>query len=166
MLSFSLPSFCGVLGCSNHAVAPVQKRRSGKSKSKDGADSRRGARVPTNIDTLLCEKCAAGHHEDKIILCDRCDKGYHLFCLSPPLDDVPEGEWICPECVQQSSENIFFRSGVEMTFREMREWNDSFASGWFPDGAAVRTTLRVTQHIVMFSTCLWISRHGRNHRQW
>lgn len=95
--------------------------------------ARAGSRVPRNIDTLLCEKCDAGHHEDKIILCDRCDKGYHLFCLSPPLDAVPEGDWVCPACLQGTSDHIFFKSGCEMTFAEMREWNDSFASGWFPE---------------------------------
>jgi hypothetical protein len=108
----------------------LQKKRAKGKKSTDKPDAKR---IPANIDTLLCEICSAGHHEDKIILCDRCDKGFHLFCLSPPLDDVPVGDWVCPHCSQQDNDNIFFRSGCKMTFKEMREWNESFAQGWFGD---------------------------------
>lgn len=32
------------------------------------------------------------------MLCDSCDAGYHIFCLDPPLDAVPDGDWACPEC--------------------------------------------------------------------
>ncbi len=50
---------------------------------------------------MVCEKCKGGHYEEKIILCDRCDRGWHMFCLSPPLNNVPEGEWICPTCMAE-----------------------------------------------------------------
>lgn len=55
--------------------------------------------MPDNIFTLVCEKCKGGHYEDKIILCDRCDKGWHMFCLAPAVEKVPEGEWVCPSCI-------------------------------------------------------------------
>jgi hypothetical protein len=48
---------------------------------------------------MVCEKCKGGHLEERMIICDRCDKGWHTFCLSPPLESVPEGEWVCPTCV-------------------------------------------------------------------
>jgi [histone H3]-trimethyl-L-lysine4 demethylase len=112
----------------------LQKRKSSsKSKKVQAIQGIDGTRIPANIDTLLCEICAAGHCEDKIILCDRCDKGFHLFCLSPPLDDVPEGDWICPLCNTRDSDNLFFKTGNTMTFKEMREWNDGFAKAWFGD---------------------------------
>lgn len=111
----------------------LQKRKSSKVKKQPAVEALDGTRIPANIDTLLCEICSAGHCEDKIILCDRCDKGFHLFCLSPPLDDVPDGEWICPHCIQRDSDNLFFKSGCQMTFKEIREWNDSFMKGWFGD---------------------------------
>ena len=56
------------------------------------------SRVPTNIFTLNCELCHGGHHEDKIILCDKCDRGCHMFCLCPPLETIPDGDWVCPLC--------------------------------------------------------------------
>lgn len=54
--------------------------------------------MPDNIFTLVCEKCKGGHHEEQIVLCDRCDKGWHMFCLTPALDRVPAGSWVCPTC--------------------------------------------------------------------
>jgi histone demethylase JARID1 len=30
------------------------------------------------------------------MLCDKCDRSYHLYCLDPPLETAPEGEWACP----------------------------------------------------------------------
>jgi PHD-finger len=80
--------------------------------SDGGADAAAGAvvavtagggsgdlRVPSNIDVLLCEVCSGGHAEHQILLCDGCDAGIHMFCLSPPLDKVPAGEWLCPHCL-------------------------------------------------------------------
>lgn len=29
----------------------------------------------------------------------QCDSPYHLGCLIPPLDAVPDGEWFCPRCL-------------------------------------------------------------------
>jgi PHD-finger len=122
-------------------VTRLQRKR--QAKGKKTSELATSTRIPANIDTLLCEICSAGHHEDKIILCDRCDKGFHLFCLSPPLDQVPEGDWVCPDCSQKDNDNIFFRSGHTMAFKEIREWNESFAKEQF--GAAytgVRACLR------------------------
>ena len=34
-----------------------------------------------------------------MLLCDGCDDSYHTFCLNPPLDKIPEGDWFCPTCI-------------------------------------------------------------------
>lgn len=34
----------------------------------------------------------------QIILCDECNTGYHLFCLEPALDKLPDEDWYCPNC--------------------------------------------------------------------
>ncbi|THG99799.1 hypothetical protein EW026_g2605 [Hermanssonia centrifuga] len=36
--------------------------------------------------------------DDSPLACDKCDYPYHIGCLDPPLDAVPDGEWFCPEC--------------------------------------------------------------------
>eukprot|EP00775_Hariotina_reticulata_P003516 gene3516-biopygen5211 len=58
-------------------------------------------RLTEDTDAVLCEVCGTDEQEDKLILCDICTHGYHLFCLSPALSAVPDGHWLCPDCVQQ-----------------------------------------------------------------
>jgi hypothetical protein len=46
-----------------------------------------------------------------MLLCDVCDKGYHLFCLKPPLKEIPTELWCCSSCatakdkLKQTEEN-------------------------------------------------------------
>lgn len=57
------------------------------------------------VDDIECKVCHEKTYssENPIILCDGEhngeDCGYHIQCLAPPLDHVPEGDWLCPECV-------------------------------------------------------------------
>jgi hypothetical protein len=46
-------------------------------------------------DTWICDTCGDG---GKLIACDSCELHYHLTCLIPPLQEVPEGTWICNRC--------------------------------------------------------------------
>jgi len=46
-----------------------------------------------------CKVCDDGG--EMLLLCDRCNYAYHMRCLKPPLATVPEGEWFCPECVDE-----------------------------------------------------------------
>jgi len=50
-------------------------------------------------DNDTCRVCGVDEDYESIMLCDRCDAEYHTYCLNPPLDNVPEGNWFCPECV-------------------------------------------------------------------
>lgn len=34
----------------------------------------------------------------ELLCCDSCPAAYHTFCLSPPITDVPDGDWKCPRC--------------------------------------------------------------------
>ena len=42
-----------------------------------------------------CEVCGDG---GDLICCDGCISAYHLSCLSPPLKEIPVGQWFCSEC--------------------------------------------------------------------
>lgn len=59
------------------------------------------------IDLYFCLVCGRGDEEDRLLLCDGCDDSYHTFCLIPPLQDVPKGDWRCPKCVAEVSRQIF-----------------------------------------------------------
>lgn len=43
----------------------------------------------------FCRICKDG---GELLCCDSCPSAYHRFCLNPPLEDVPDGEWKCPRC--------------------------------------------------------------------
>ena len=58
-----------------------------------------------------------------------CCRGYHYFCLSPPLSDVPAGDWVCPLCVAEEAHA--FREGKEYTLEEFRVVADEFKHDYF-----------------------------------
>lgn len=49
-------------------------------------------------DAVYCPICGTDTNEHVLLLCDGCNVGMHTYCLTPPLDEVPPGEWFCPEC--------------------------------------------------------------------
>ncbi|KAK0099046.1 hypothetical protein PV326_008360 [Microctonus aethiopoides] len=49
-------------------------------------------------DECGCCVCSEKRNPHLIILCDECDKAYHITCLTPALEEVPEDDWYCPEC--------------------------------------------------------------------
>ncbi|KAJ7982065.1 protein CHROMATIN REMODELING 4 [Quillaja saponaria] len=71
--------------------------------------------------SLECEKSQTGGHLDltkrpigedgyyyecvvcdeggDLICCDTCPSTYHIQCLDPPVETVPEGNWQCPNCL-------------------------------------------------------------------
>ena len=49
---------------------------------------------------LPCQVCNSPDHWADMLLCDNCDQGFHTFCLNPPLTEVPEGDWLCPLCIE------------------------------------------------------------------
>ena len=42
-----------------------------------------------------CRGCGGGCG---LLCCDGCPSSYHPYCLDPPLEEIPEGEWLCPRC--------------------------------------------------------------------
>jgi hypothetical protein len=54
-------------------------------------------------DEVACERCASAEGADVLLLCDgpRCTAAFHIYCLSPPLERVPTGNWYCAACVDK-----------------------------------------------------------------
>ncbi|XP_019757986.2 bromodomain adjacent to zinc finger domain protein 2B isoform X3 [Dendroctonus ponderosae] len=50
-----------------------------------------------------CQFCQSGDNEDKLLLCDSCDRGYHTYCFKPKMDNIPEGDWYCHECMNKAT---------------------------------------------------------------
>lgn len=54
-----------------------------------------------------CSVCGGKDNPDKQLLCDECDMAFHLWCLTPPLDEIPQDDdWYCSECKTDTSEVI------------------------------------------------------------
>uniref|UniRef100_A0A665WRX4 [histone H3]-trimethyl-L-lysine(4) demethylase n=1 Tax=Echeneis naucrates TaxID=173247 RepID=A0A665WRX4_ECHNA len=90
----------------------------------------------SQIDLYLCLVCGRGDEEDRLLLCDGCDDSYHTFCLIPPLQDVPKGDWRCPKCVAEECskprEAFGFEQAVrEYTLQSFGEMADHFKSDYF-----------------------------------
>jgi hypothetical protein len=51
-----------------------------------------------DIKSMACNKKT---REKAMILCDRCDATCHIFRMDPPLEVVPEGDWVCKGCKQK-----------------------------------------------------------------
>lgn len=48
-----------------------------------------------------CYVCQRGDRENDLLICDSClSKVCHIFCTSPPMRHIPEGDWFCDYCVR------------------------------------------------------------------
>ena len=52
---------------------------------------------------LMCSLCQSPEDDANMLVCD-CKRGFHIYCISPPLDAVPEGEWKCPICTEAAAQ--------------------------------------------------------------
>ncbi|XP_071351633.1 lysine (K)-specific demethylase 5Ba isoform X2 [Trachinotus anak] len=98
--------------------------------------ARRAKRMRSEVDQYMCLVCGSGTAEDRLLLCDGCDDSYHIFCLIPPLHDVPKGDWRCPKCLAQECGKPPVAFGFEQasrsyTLQAFGDMADSFKSDYF-----------------------------------
>ncbi|XP_008307660.2 zinc finger protein neuro-d4 [Cynoglossus semilaevis] len=56
------------------------------------------------IECKSCSLCGTSENDDQLLFCDDCDRGYHMYCLTPPMSEPPEGSWRCQLCQRQLKE--------------------------------------------------------------
>ncbi|XP_070461667.1 lysine-specific demethylase 5C isoform X43 [Equus przewalskii] len=88
------------------------------------------------IESYICRMCSRGDEDDKLLLCDGCDDNYHIFCLLPPLPEIPKGVWRCPKCVMAECKRPpeafgFEQATREYTLQSFGEMADSFKADYF-----------------------------------
>ena len=52
-----------------------------------------------DLDDDRCVEHHVSDEESTVLLCDGCEGKYNIFRLSPPLSEIPKGDWYCPRCV-------------------------------------------------------------------
>ncbi|XP_035825711.1 bromodomain adjacent to zinc finger domain protein 1A [Aplysia californica] len=68
-----------------------------------------------------CKLCRRKGDAEKMLLCDGCDRGHHMYCLKPPMEKVPTGDWFCAECRPKQTPRSPVRKGRRKTFTEEEE---------------------------------------------
>lgn len=99
---------------------PTRKRRSARSSPANlpdekvaavgttGAAPKAARAAPVGSTTTVTasshgfdeEGCRVCHKDDNhayLLLCEACNDEYHTYCLNPPLESVPEGDFFCGE---------------------------------------------------------------------
>ncbi|CAM6092753.1 unnamed protein product [Calypogeia fissa] len=51
--------------------------------------------------SLRCMLCGSARDAVRMLVCDSCSRGWHMFCLTPPVEVVLVGRWVCPRCVPE-----------------------------------------------------------------
>ncbi|KAL4603864.1 hypothetical protein ACB092_10G153600 [Castanea dentata] len=89
----------------------------------------------------ICEQCRSGLHGEVMLLCDRCNKGWHIYCLSPPLKQVPPGNWYCLECLNSDKDCFGFVPGKRYSLDSFRRAAERAKKRWFGSGSPSRVQI-------------------------
>uniref|UniRef100_A0A673YCN5 E3 ubiquitin-protein ligase UHRF n=1 Tax=Salmo trutta TaxID=8032 RepID=A0A673YCN5_SALTR len=87
-----------------HSLSAVD----GQFKRKSGPECKHCKTDPES-ECRFCSCCVCGGKQDAHmqLLCDECNMAFHIYCLNPPLDTIPDDEdWYCPTCKNDTSEVV------------------------------------------------------------
>ena len=85
--------------------APASSAKGGGGKSVGPSESALSSKPPKRgpIDgpviyesgTNGCLICKKDTDHDRLLICEFCNAEYHIYCLDPPLETVPDGDFFC-----------------------------------------------------------------------
>ncbi|OCT97842.1 E3 ubiquitin-protein ligase UHRF2 [Xenopus laevis] len=80
----------------------------GEFKRKSGPECKHCKADPeTECRFCSCYVCGGKQDAHMQLLCDECNMAYHIYCLNPPLEKIPEDEdWYCPSCKNDATEVV------------------------------------------------------------
>ncbi|KAG7097398.1 hypothetical protein E1B28_004748 [Marasmius oreades] len=78
-----------------------------------------------------CEICGKMNYGEKMLLCDGCDCGFHMFCLNPPLNEIPNEQWFCYTCLSGTGGDYGFDEGEEHSLSSFQARDLEFRRLWF-----------------------------------
>ena len=75
--------------------------------------------------SMFAKSHPSGKDGGELLCCENCTSAYHLKCINPPLEDVPNGKWQCERCavsfVKEYLVLVEFYKGVAVTLLVV--WN-------------------------------------------
>ena len=89
------PDYTLVLRDRDGRVMTDHARNTAPSHLPDVSDEYDPAKIRTEADHC-CGVCRRVDSLDTMLLCDGCNLRCHMECLTPPMLEVPMGEWYCP----------------------------------------------------------------------
>ncbi|XP_037933405.1 chromodomain-helicase-DNA-binding protein Mi-2 homolog [Teleopsis dalmanni] len=95
----------------------------------------------------FCRLCKDG---GELLCCDSCPSAYHTFCLNPPLDTIPDGDWKCPRC---SCPPLTGKAEKIITWR----WAESTEPSTSKKSKSRQREYFVKWHNMSYWHCEWIS---------
>lgn len=95
---------------------------------------------PSKHSDYFCEVCQKANRDTQMLLCDGCDCGYHTFCLDPPLDSIPKGEWFCFTCIAGTGGDFGFDEGEEHCLSSFQARDREFRRRWFASHPPAQNT--------------------------
>ena len=75
----------------------VSAKGKGGGNGKASAAAVNDAPVIYDTGTGGCLICKKDTDHDRLLICEFCNAEYHIYCLDPPLEAVPEGDFFCGE---------------------------------------------------------------------
>ena len=111
---------------------------------------------------IKCSRCGDGGN---LLCCDNCPCVYHLQCIKPPLEKIPENQWLCPlcECNQipgandaccQSADSIEEFESYFSVRNEMLGYDRHLRRYWF----MARRLIMLVCYLYLIKSCIF----GRN----
>ncbi|KAL6735240.1 hypothetical protein Aduo_005699 [Ancylostoma duodenale] len=72
---------------------------------------------PVKVNMEYCRICKG---TGSLLCCDNCPSSFHAYCINPPLEELPEDEWLCPRCTipepKQRPEKILCWRWIEIPY--------------------------------------------------
>ncbi|KZO98092.1 hypothetical protein CALVIDRAFT_562482 [Calocera viscosa TUFC12733] len=78
-----------------------------------------------------CEICRVDDDNMKMLLCDGCDAAFHMYCLDPPLTQIPKSKWFCHACLFGTGGDYGFDEGQEHSLESFHMRDVEFSKKWF-----------------------------------
>lgn len=90
--------------------------------------------LATVDEDFCCHKCDLPSDEAFLVLCDGCGIGEHIWCMNPPLPAVPNGVWLCEQCISDglTAEEVERRQQISWANIEKESGHQQFRRQNFP----------------------------------